>query len=243
MSSHLPRVALITGASRGIGRQLALGCASRGIAVAVNFISSADAAWAVVKEIEDLGGTALAIQADCSAPDAVSDMVESITAQLGKIDCLINNAGVGTHQPIEALHEEHFDHVIRNNLRSAFLVTQSVVPDMRSSGFGRLIFLSSLAARTGGVLSAAYSASKGGMEGLMHYYATCLSRSGVTANALAPALLATDMVDAMPHLDPQTLPLGRLGRADELWPATQMLLESSYITGQTVHVNGGLYMT
>lgn len=243
MNSSPPRVALITGASRGIGRQLALGCASRGISVAVNFISSTEAADAVVREIQKLGGTALAVQADCAEPAAVSTMVESVTAQLGRVDYLINNAGVGTHHPIEELREDHFDDVIRNNLRSAFLVTQAVVPHMRDSEFGRLIFMSSLAARTGGKLSAAYAASKGGMEGLMHYYATCLSRTGITANALAPALLATDMVDAMPHLHPRSLPIGRLGRAEELWPATQMLLECSYITGQTIHVNGGLYMT
>lgn len=243
MTAHVPRVALVTGASRGIGRQLAYDLATHGVTVVANYLHSVDAAEVLVKDLRALGGESAVVQADCGNPSAVYSMIATVIDTYGRIDYLINNAGIGASIAVDRLTETDFDQTINNNLKSAFLVTQAVLPHMRVNNFGRLVFMSSLAARTGGMLSAAYAASKAGLEGLMHYYATCLSGTGITANAIAPALIATDMVDAMPHPPQHKLPLGRLGRPEEVWPAVRLLLDCDYVTGQTIHVNAGLYMT
>jgi 3-oxoacyl-[acyl-carrier protein] reductase len=140
------------------------------------------------------------------------------------------------------LDEATFESVLRANLTSAFLVSQAAWPHMLAEG-GRLVFLSSGAARSGGRLSAAYAASKAGMEGLMHYYATYLRARRITANAIAPAMVQSDMVEGMAPVDTASLPFGRLGRAAELWPALRMVLDTEYLTGQTIHIDGGRYMT
>ncbi len=170
-------------------------------------------------------------------------MVTGVLERWGRIDYLVNNAGVGVPISLDELGPTEFDTILRTNLTSSFLVSRAVLPHMLEAGFGRVVFMSSLAARTGGLLSAAYAASKGGMEGLMHYYATAFARQGITANAVAPALVATEMVDSMPHPSPERLPMGRLGTPAEVWPAVRMLLDSAYLTGQTIHVNAGMYMT
>ena len=237
------KVVLITGSSRGIGRQLALDCARNGFAVAVNYIGSAAAAQEVVDQISASGSEALPVRADVGNGAEVAAMIDAVMQRFGRIDCVINNAGVGSIVDLQAIDEAHFEQTLRTNLISAFLVSQAAIPHMVAQGGGRLIFMSSLAARTGGLVSAAYAASKAGMEGLMHYYATYLLRHRITANALAPALIASDIVSKMDLPPPDKLPLGRLGRLDELWPAVRMLLETEYITGQTIQVNAGRYMT
>ena len=143
---------------------------------------------------------------------------------------------------MSALDEAAFTRTLRANLVSAFLVSQAAVPHMRARG-GRLVFLSSGAARTGGGISAAYAASKAGIEGLMHAYATALRPYRITANAIAPALVESDMVRGMALPPPEQMPMGRLGRAEEIWPAVRMIIETEYLTGQTIHVDAGRYMT
>lgn len=236
------RVVLITGASRGIGKALALAAGREGHALVVNYRSSAEAARTVVERIEAAGGKALAVQADVGAAAEVERLIAATLERFGRIDVVVNNAGVGRPIPLEALDEAAFAQTLQANLVSAFLVSQAAVPHMRAQG-GRLVFLSSGAARTGGRLSAAYAASKAGLEGLMHYYATALRPQRITANAIAPSLIESDMVAGMDLSAPGALPLGRLGRPEEVWPALRMIIETEYLTGQTIHLDAGRYMT
>jgi 3-oxoacyl-[acyl-carrier protein] reductase len=237
-----PRVILITGASRGIGKALAIAAAREGHHVVINYRKSADQAEALAEELRRGSRQAIALQADVGIAGDVDRLIGATIEHFGRLDCVVNNAGVGETIAIEALDEVVFSQTLHANLTSAFLVSQAAWPHMTERG-GRLVFLSSGAARTGGVLSAAYAASKGGIESLMHYYATYLRRHRITANAIAPSLIETDMARAMTLPPSNELPLGRLGRADEIWPALRMILETEYITGQTIHVDAGRYMT
>jgi 3-oxoacyl-[acyl-carrier protein] reductase len=236
------KVTIITGASRGIGRQLALDCAREGHPVVVNFVSAQEAADEVVRTIVDAGGQALAVKADVSDGGQAGQLVATAVDRFGRLDCVINNAGVGEKTPLEQLDGTAFERTLRSNLLSAFLVSQASVPHLRERG-GRLIFMSSGAARTGGMISAAYAASKAGLEGLMHYYATYLRADRITATAIAPSLIATDMIKDARGQAAEHLPLGRLGRPDEIWPAVRMIMETEYLTGQTIHIDAGRYMT
>lgn len=159
-----------------------------------------------------------------------------------RLDAVINNAGVGTIADLDHLDAAQFEETLRANLLSAFLVLQAAIRRLKSSG-GRLIFMSSGAARTAGKISAAYAASKAGIEGLMHYDATYLLPYKITANAISPSLLATDMAKEMNLPAPESLPLGRLGRVEEVWPTVRMILETEYLTGQTIQLDAGRYMT
>lgn len=235
-------VTLITGSSRGIGRQLALDCALAGNPVVVNYVNSKATADQIVQTISDSGGLALAVRADVSDAPQVEALVATAVQKFGKLDCVINNAGVGNRIELSKLDGPAFEATLRTNLTSAFLVSQAAVPHLKARG-GRLIFMSSGAARTGGVISAAYAASKAGLEGLMHYYATYLRPHRITANAIAPSLIATEMIGEMESHAMDQLPLGRLGRPDEIWPAVRMIMETEYLTGQTIHIDAGRYMT
>jgi 3-oxoacyl-[acyl-carrier protein] reductase len=233
---------LITGSSRGIGRELALSAARYGLKVVVNYLSHPREAHDVAAEIGASGGVAIAVKADVSAEQDVARLIATTIERFGRIDCVINNAGVARVVNLDRLDASEFEHTLKVNLLSAFLVSQAAIPHMKARG-GRLIFMSSIAARTGGRVSAAYAASKAGVEGLMHHYATYLLPHRITANALAPALVASDMVKAMDIPPSEKLPLGRIGRPEEMWPAVRMILETEYLTGQTIHLNAGRYMT
>jgi 3-oxoacyl-[acyl-carrier protein] reductase len=234
-------VVLVTGASRGIGRALAAAAAREGHDVAINYLRNAALADALVGELACCSGRVIAIQADVSAADEAKRVVEITVERLGRIDCVVNNAGSGAVIPLNDLDEATFARTLQVNLISAFLVSQAAWPHMKMNG-GRLVFLSSGAARTGGGLSAAYAASKAGVEGMMHYYATTLRPYRITSNAIAPTLIESDLMNL---ISPRTteLPLGRLGRAEEIWPALRMIIETEYLTGQTIHIDGGRYMT
>jgi 3-oxoacyl-[acyl-carrier protein] reductase len=236
------QVTLITGASRGIGRQIAVDCAQEGHPVVINFARSHESAEEVVASIIDEGGQAIAVQGDVSIEADARRVISATIDHYGRLDCVINNAGVGEKIALESLTSDAFDQVLKLNLLSAFMVSQAALPHMMKGG-GRLIFMSSGAARTGGIISAAYAASKAGMEGLMHYYATYLREHGITANAIAPSLIATDMIDRAAHRPNKSLPLGRYGRPNEIWPAVRMIMETEYLTGQTIHIDAGRYMT
>jgi 3-oxoacyl-[acyl-carrier protein] reductase len=241
MSELTGRIALVTGASRGIGRAIALALASAGADVAVNYLASADKAEAVAAAIEAAGRRSVAIQADVSKADQVRALLDRTRASLGPVDVLVNNAGIIRPQKIEDITERDWNELIAANLTSCFLVTQAVLPEMRARTWGRIINLSSVAAQVGGVVGPHYAASKAGIHGLTHFYASRLAREGITVNTIAPALIDTEMVSSNPNAKPDLIPVGRFGSVDEVARVAVLLAGDGYITGQTFNVNGGWY--
>ncbi|HEU4637176.1 MAG TPA: 3-oxoacyl-ACP reductase family protein [Edaphobacter sp.] len=237
------KIALVTGSSRGIGSAAALALARAGCDVAVNYLRSQQEALDGVRSIQQLGRRAIAVQADVSAPADVNRMLATIQGELGEIDILVNNAGINPTKPFLELDLADWHHTLATNLTSAFLVSQAVLPTMRKQQWGRLIFISSVAAQTGGVIGPHYAASKAGMHGLMHSYANLLAKEGITSNAIAPALIETEMIRNNRNIRPDLIPVGRFGRAEEVAEAVTLLATNSYITGQTINLNGGWYMS
>jgi 3-oxoacyl-[acyl-carrier protein] reductase len=233
------RVALVTGASRGIGAAIALALADAGAAVAVNYRERADDANAVVAGITAKGGRAMAVAADVSQAASVTAMVEQVAAALGPVDILVNNAGIAIVRGVDELTEDDFDRTILVNLKSAFLCTQAVVPAMRAQKWGRIVNISSGAARGAGAIGPHYNASKAGMEGLTRGYAARLVKDGITVNSVAPSLIETDMMRGRTDLA-RNIPLGRMGHATEVAQAVTMVLGNDYMTGQTIVLNGGM---
>jgi 3-oxoacyl-[acyl-carrier protein] reductase len=231
--------ALVTGGSRGIGAAIAVALAEAGAAVAVNYRERRAEADAVVAGIKSTGGRAIAIAADVSQSASVASMVDQATSTLGPIDILINNAGIAIVRSIDDLSESDFDRTITVNLKSAFLCTQAVLPAMRARKWGRIVNISSGAARGGGAIGVHYNASKAGMEGLMRGYAARLVKEGITVNAVAPSLIETDMMRGRPELAGR-IPLGRFGSPEEVAQSVLMVLGNEYMTGQTIALNGGM---
>ncbi|MFE9325588.1 SDR family NAD(P)-dependent oxidoreductase [Nocardia sp. NPDC052278] len=234
------RVALVTGGSRGIGRAVAQALARAGAAVAVNYRYRQDEAATTVAEIERAGGRAIAVRADVTVRAEVDAMTERVGSELGPVDVLVNNAGIATIRGVDDITEEDFDQTLAANLKSAFLCTQAVVPGMRKRGWGRIVNVSSMAARGAGGIGVHYNASKAGLEGLTRGYAARLAADGITVNAIAPGLIDTEM--AVPLKESgvaDRLPVGRIGTPDEIGQAVLMMIGNGFLTGQTVAVNGG----
>jgi 3-oxoacyl-[acyl-carrier protein] reductase len=243
MSSLENRIALVTGASRGIGKSIAVALARAGCHVVVNYHRQAAAAEEVRSTVLKLGRRALLAQADVSVPADVERMVRETERELGEVEILVNNAGIAQSKPLAEITLDDWEAILRVNLTSAFVVTQRVLPGMRKRRWGRIIYLSSVAAQTGGVIGPHYAASKAGLIGLTHSYASLLASEGITVNAIAPALLRTDMVTGNPNASPARIPLGYFGHPDEAGRAAVLVAESDYITGQTLNLNGGWYMS
>jgi|SRR5947209_2538564 len=243
MDSLIGKVALVTGGSRGIGRAISVALARAGASVAVDYREHRDEAETTLAAVRKCGARGEAFGADVSVADEVSLLLAAVEKQLGPVDILVNNAGIARVQPPESISEQDWDELLRVNLKSSFLMTQAVLPGMRARGWGRLIYLSSVAAQLGGIVGPHYAASKAGMLGLMHSYANLLAKEGITSNAIAPALVQTDMVSANLKASPGLIPAGRFGHVDEVAEIAVMLARNGYITGQTVNVNGGLYMS
>jgi 3-oxoacyl-[acyl-carrier protein] reductase len=233
------RVALVTGGSRGIGAAIALALADAGSAVAVNYRERAEDAEAVVAKIKAMGGRAIAVAADVSQSAPVTAMVERVATALGPIDILVNNAGVAIVRGVDDLTEAEFDLTIAVNLKSAFLCTQAVLPAMRARKWGRIVNITSGAARGAGAIGVHYNASKAGMEGLTRGYAARLVKEGITVNSVAPSLIETDMMRGRTDLA-RNIPLGRMGQPEEVAQAVVMVLGNDYMTGQTIVLNGGM---
>ena len=234
------RVALVTGASRGIGKAVALALSAAGADVAVNYRARGEEAEAVADAMRKNGGQAAAFAADVSVRAAVEGMVREVEGRFGAIDILVNNAGMAEQRGLDDLTEEDFDRTVAVNLKSVFLCTQAVLPGMRARHWGRIVNISSIAARGAGGVSVVYNASKAGLEGLTRGYAARLAPEGVTVNAIAPGLIDTEM--GKPLIEAGVgarIPVGRIGRGEDIAEAVVMIVGNGFMTGQTVAVNGG----
>ena len=238
------RIAIVTGGSRGMGRAIGVRLAEAGADVVVNYRERTDAAEAAVAEIESLGRRGIAVQADVSQPDQVETLVAACVSELGAPTILVNNAGVGERVlDVADLSLELWNETIAINLTSAFLMCQAVVAHMRDEQWGRIINISSTAAQTGGSVGPHYAASKAGMIGLTHGYASKLVTEGITVNAIAMAQIETDMLRQATAADPSRIPVGRFGDVDEVADVALMIATNAYLTGQTISLNGGMYYT
>ena len=237
------RVALVTGASRGIGRAIAQALADAGADVAVNCHQHVERAQAVAAAIRSGGRRAIVIAADVSQRQAVLAMVERVARELAPPDILVNNAGIATVREIDALDEADFDHSISVNLKSAFLCIQATLPAMRARGWGRIVNISSAAARGAGVVGVHYNAAKAGLEGLTRGYAARLASAGITVNAVAPGPIDTDMAEPLRRTEAfRHIPVGRLRTPDEVAQVVLMVIANAFLTGQTVAINGGVLL-
>ncbi|MEE8456464.1 MAG: 3-oxoacyl-[acyl-carrier-protein] reductase [Acidimicrobiia bacterium] len=239
-------VALVTGASRGIGRAIALRLAEDGFSVAVNYASSKARAAAVVDEIASAGASAMAVQADVRDPDAVSSMFESVTAELGPVAVLVNNAGITDDGLLLRMTVDQWDNVMNTNLRSTFLCTKAALRSMVRSRAGRIINISSVSGISGNPGQGNYAASKAGIIGFTKSVAKEVGSRGITVNAIAPGFIQTDMTSALgdnvTDAVAERIALGRLGLPEEVASVVGYLASdgASYITGQTIVVDGGL---
>jgi 3-oxoacyl-[acyl-carrier protein] reductase len=240
MASLKNRVALVTGGSRGIGRAVAISLADAGASVAVNYRERATEARNVVEAIRGAGGRAMDVAADVSKAADVAGMIAAVERALGPVDVLVNNAGIGLVRGVDDLTEDDFDRTIAVNLKSVFLCTQAVVPGMRVRKWGRIVNISSGAARGAGGVGPHYNASKAGMEGMTRGYAARLVKEGITVNAVAPSLIETDMVRSGLAASPARIPLGRFGTSEECAQAVLMVIANAYMTGQTIGLSGGM---
>jgi 3-oxoacyl-[acyl-carrier protein] reductase len=206
MTDLAGKVALVTGASRGIGRAVAVALARAGADVAGHCRTREDAARGTAAQVTALGRRSLVVVADVSVAAEITRLVAAVEARLGPVDILVNNAGVARLLPLEQVTERDFDEMLAVNLKSAFLLTQTVLPGMRARRWGRVINLSSVAAQVGGVVGPHYAASKAGLHGLTHAYTSLLAKEGITANAIAPALIETEMVTSNPRARSDLVP-------------------------------------
>jgi 3-oxoacyl-[acyl-carrier protein] reductase len=236
------KVALITGASGGIGQAIARRLAASGASVALAYNAHAKPAQKLADELVDSGASALAVAADLSRPEAPAELLAEIEPQLGAIDVLVPAAGLGRVQSFEDVSLEDFDEMIAVNLRAPFLLAQRTLPGMAARGFGRVLFVSSVAGFTGGVVAPHYAASKAGLHGLTHFLARRVAGDGVTVNAIAPALITdTMMLPGDPEELRSRVPVGRLGKPDEVADLAMAILRNGYITSQVVSIDGGMY--
>jgi 3-oxoacyl-[acyl-carrier protein] reductase len=236
------RVALVTGASGGIGQAIAMALAAEGAVVALHYSASAEAAQRLAEGIEAQGGQSALFDADLRDRDTPAALADRVAAQLGPIELLVNNAGIGRRLTWDETTIEDFDDSYAINLRAPFLLTQRTLPAMLERGFGRVLFMSSVAARTGGVVGPHYASAKSGLHGLTHFLAGRVADSGVTVNALAPALIAdTGMLPGTPEEMVKRIPVGRLGTPDEVADLTLAVLRNGYLTNQVISIDGGMY--
>ncbi|MEI1941785.1 3-oxoacyl-[acyl-carrier-protein] reductase [Staphylococcus aureus] len=244
----MTKSALVTGASRGIGRSIALQLAEEGYNVAVNYAGSKEKAEAVVEEIKAKGVDSFAIQANVADADEVKAMIKEVVSQFGSLDVLVNNAGITRDNLLMRMKEQEWDDVIDTNLKGVFNCIQKATPQMLRQRSGAIINLSSVVGAVGNPGQANYVATKAGVIGLTKSAARELASRGITVNAVAPGFIVSDMTAALSdELKEQMLtqiPLARFGQDTDIANTVAFLAsdKAKYITGQTIHVNGGMYM-
>ncbi|KOP67594.1 3-oxoacyl-ACP reductase [Bacillus sp. FJAT-18019] len=242
------QTALVTGASRGIGRSIALGLADLGANVAVNYAGSEAAAAEVVEAIQAKGVSAIAIKSNVGRAEEADAMVKQVLETFGRIDILVNNAGITRDNLIMRMKEEEFDQVIETNLKGVFNCLKAVTRPMMKQRYGRIINISSVVGALGNPGQANYVAAKAGVIGLTKSAARELASRGITVNAVAPGFIDTDMTRELSEDMREGLlggiPLARLGQPEEIAGVVAFLASSSasYMTGQVLHVDGGMYM-
>jgi 3-oxoacyl-[acyl-carrier protein] reductase len=242
------KFALVTGASRGIGREIALELARQGADVAVNYSGSETKANEVVDEIKELGREAFSIQCNVADSESVTHMVKTVIDHFGSLDILVNNAGITRDNLLMRMKESEWDDVINTNLKGVFLCTKAVTRQMMKQRSGRIINIASIVGVSGNPGQANYVAAKAGVIGLTKTTAKELATRGITVNAVAPGFISTDMTDKLTEETKAAMlsqiPLARLGDPKDIAGVTVFLASdaSSYMTGQTLHVDGGMVM-
>ncbi|MCU6795299.1 3-oxoacyl-[acyl-carrier-protein] reductase [Paenibacillus sp. WQ 127069] len=242
------KTALVTGASRGIGRAIALSLAEAGADVAVNYAGSEASAAEVVSLIEAMGRKAFKVKADVSSSQEVDDMFKQVLGTFGQLDILVNNAGITRDNLIMRMKEDEFDQVIAINLKGVFNCIKAATRPMMKQRSGRIINISSVVGVLGNPGQINYVAAKAGVIGMTKASAKELSSRGITVNAVAPGFIETDMTDKLSEDTVagllQQIPLARLGKPDDIAKAVRFLAsdDASYMTGQTIHIDGGMYM-
>jgi 3-oxoacyl-[acyl-carrier protein] reductase len=236
------RVALVTGGSGGIGAELSARLAAAGAAVAVHYAANRDAATKVAAGIVEEGGRAAAFAADLRRPDAPELLIEAVEEGLGPVDVLAANAGLNRPGSYEDVDAAAFDETVAVNLRAPYLLARRVLPGMRERGFGRILFTSSVAGLTGGIIGPHYASSKAGLHGLTHFLASRVAADGVTVNAIAPALIEqTAMLPGDPSELAGRVPVGRLGTPSEVADLALAMMRNGYMTNQVVSLDGGIH--
>lgn len=244
----IEKTALVTGASRGIGRAIALTLAAKGYAVALNYAGSQAAAEAVKGEIEAAGGKAFTIQGDVSKAEDVDRIFKTIKEEFGQLDVLVNNAGITRDGLLIRMKEESWDAVLSTDLKSDFLTIKAAAQMMMRKEKGSIINIASVVGIMGNIGQANYAAAKAGVIGLTKACAKELAARNIRVNAVAPGFIATDMTDAIPEKNKEAMltaiPLGRMGLAEDVAKAVSFLAsdDASYITGQVLKVDGGMVM-
>ena len=242
------KTVLVTGGSRGIGKEIALKFAKQGYDVIINYVSDKTDTEELKKELEANGGKALIVKADVTNPEQIENLVKTAIETFGKIDVLINNAGITKDNLLMRMSEEEFDKVIEVNLKGTYLMTKAVTKYMMKKRQGSIINLSSVVGVTGNAGQCNYAASKAGIIGFTKSVAKELASRNIRANAIAPGFIATDMTDVLSDEIKETIqeqiPLKRMGNAKEVAELAYFLgsEQSSYITGQVIHVDGGMVM-
>lgn len=240
--------ALVTGASRGIGRAIAIELARQGANVAVNYAGSEARAEAVVQEIEQMGLKSFKVQADVANESDVKEMVKAVTSKFGSLDILVNNAGVTKDNLLMRMKEAEFDQVINTNLKGVFVCTKAVTRQMMKQKSGKIINVASVVGVTGNPGQANYAAAKAGVIGLTKTTAKELASRNIYVNAVAPGFISTDMTDQLTEEQRAgmlaMIPLAKLGTPQEVANVVRFLAsdDASYITGQTIHIDGGMVM-
>ncbi|KGR92108.1 3-oxoacyl-ACP reductase [Ureibacillus massiliensis 4400831 = CIP 108448 = CCUG 49529] len=242
------KVAVVTGASRGIGRAIALLLAKEGAKVVVNYSGSEQKAIQVVDEITSMGTEAIAVQANVSNAESVQNLMETAIKEFGSIDVLVNNAGITRDNLLMRMKEDEWDDVINTNLKGVFLCTKAVTRQMMKQRSGRIINISSIVGVMGNAGQANYVAAKAGVIGLTKTTARELASRNILVNAIAPGFITTEMTDELSedlkNAMLAQIPLAKLGQPEDIAKAVVFLAseDSSYMTGQTLHIDGGMYM-